>query len=437
MHVPAQTLSVLSFLGVVIQLGGALMVIGLFLMLRHFVLRRDYFGAWSAAWIAFAVAIGALVVRYMVVPSVVGAPLAEAHPGIRSLYFIYQLSKALGFAYFLRGTLKYVGGAAGGVVATKRIWGAAVLFAALSTLLARHGLNEMVVWQAAVAVPVLAVCSARLLALPRARRTAGSVATGVCFALLAALWLTYVGAFSLSIAGTGGVGALVKAARAMVGLNAYLDLSLNVLLAYAMVLVLMEDNKREIDDAQAELRLTHDQLRRAALYDLLTDSLNRRAFVEGVGLDMVRTTFGTVVIADLDNLKLVNDRKGHAAGDRLIRRCADVLRATLHTHDKLYRWGGDEFLLIIPSARPAEVIGRLQEAIERASASSGPDGVRLQVSLGAAGYASFEALAEAIEMADKAMYGEKGRRKAGGAGSGSDRGSVGTGSPSTPIAVVR
>jgi hypothetical protein len=61
----------------------------------------------------------------------------------------------------------------------------------------------------------------------------------------------------------------------------------------------------------------------------------------------------------------------------------------------------------------------------------------LQVSLGAAGYASFEALAEAIEMADKAMYGEKGRRKAGGAGSGSDRGSVGTGSPSTPIAVVR
>jgi diguanylate cyclase (GGDEF)-like protein len=435
MHAPAQTLSVLSFLGVVIQLGGALMVIGLFLMLRHFVLRRDYFTAWAAAWVAFAVAISALVVRYMVVPGLARAPVAESHPGIRALYFIYQLSKAIGFAYFLRGTLLYAGGAPGGVVATKRIWSAAVLFAALSALLARHGLNEMVVWQTVVAVPVLAICSAKLLMLPPPRRTRGSVATGVCFALLAALWLAYLKAFSLSIGGTGG--ALANAARPMVGLNAYLDLSLNVLLAYAMVLVLMEDNKREIDDAQSELRLTHDQLRRAAMYDLLTDSLNRRAFVEGVGLDMVRTTFGTVVIADLDNLKLVNDRTGHAAGDRLIRRCADVLRATLHTHDKLYRWGGDEFLLIIPSVRPGEVIERLRGAIDHASAMRGPDGVRLQVSLGAAGYASFEALAEAIELADKAMYREKARRKTRGAGSGRDQGGVGSASPPTPIAAVR
>jgi diguanylate cyclase (GGDEF)-like protein len=149
---------------------------------------------------------------------------------------------------------------------------------------------------------------------------------------------------------------------------------------------------------------------------------------------MMRTTFGTVVIADLDNLKLVNDRHGHGAGDRLIRRCADVLRATLHTHDKLYRWGGDEFLLIVPSARPAEVIGRLRNAIDHASATAGVDGPRLQVSLGAAGYSSFEALAEAIDSADKAMYREKARRKADSAARGSG---VGSGTPSTPIAAVR
>jgi diguanylate cyclase (GGDEF)-like protein len=175
-------------------------------------------------------------------------------------------------------------------------------------------------------------------------------------------------------------------------------------------------------------------LRRAALYDSLTDSLNRRAFVEGVGLEMMRTTFGTVVIADLDNLKFVNDRHGHGAGDRLIRRCADVLRATLHTHDKLYRWGGDEFLLIVPSARAAEVIGRLRDAIDRASVNGGVDAPRLQVSLGAAGYSSFEALAEAIDVADKAMYREKARRKSNTAGQGSG---VGSGTPPTPIAAVR
>ncbi|HWH53095.1 MAG TPA: GGDEF domain-containing protein [Gemmatimonadaceae bacterium] len=431
MHAPDQTLSVLSFFGVVIQLGGALMVIGLFLMLRHFVLRRRYFGAWATAWIAFAAAIAALVVRYMIVPGVLGADIAESNPGVRALYFVYQLSKALGFAYFLRGTMLYVAGAAGGV-ATKRFWAAAAVFALLSSLLARNGLNEMVIWQSVVAAPVLAICGYRLLSLPRPRRTAGSVATGTCFSLLAALWLVYVGAFSLTIGGAGGTLGVV--ARTMVGLNAYFDLTLNLLLAYSMVLVLMEDNKREIDDAQAELRLTHDQLRRAALYDSLTDSLNRRAFVEGVGLEMMRTTFGTVVIADLDNLKFVNDRHGHGAGDRLIRRCADVLRATLHTHDKLYRWGGDEFLLIVPSARPAEVIARLRDAIDRASVNGGVDGPRLQVSLGAAGYSSFEALAEAIDVADKAMYREKARRKTDGSGQGSG---VGSGSPPTPIAAVR
>ena len=68
---------------------------------------------------------------------------------------------------------------------------------------------------------------------------------------------------------------------------------------------------------------------------------------EGVGQEMVRAGFGTAVLADLDNLKVVNDRHGHPIGDKLIRRAADVLRSTLRPYDKLYRWGGDEFLLLL------------------------------------------------------------------------------------------
>jgi diguanylate cyclase (GGDEF)-like protein len=181
-----------------------------------------------------------------------------------------------------------------------------------------------------------------------------------------------------------------------------------------MIVALMEDAKREIDDAQAELRVTHDQLRRAALYDSLTDSMNRRAFAEGVGLDMVRATFGTVVIADLDNLKLVNDTKGHTAGDQLLRQCADVLRSTLRPYDKLYRWGGDEFLLIVPSAHATDVVARLRDTIDGAEpviAGVPPEPTPLAVSLGAADFASSEELQLAIERADRAMYAEKGRRK--------------------------
>lgn len=408
----SQTFPVLSFIGVGVQLGGALMLISLFMMLRRFVLRRGYFGAWASAWGALAVAILALVVRYMIAPALLGHAIAEEHPLARLLYFVYQLAKGLGFVFFARGTLMYVSGSAAGLVATRGLWAFALLFAAASTIWSRTGLGEMVIWQSAIAVPTLGYCASALLWLPRPRRTAGSVATGTCFALVAALWLAYAGAFALAIGGYGGTAR--RYAAVVIAFNSYLDLLFNVLLGYAMVLILMEDAKRQVDDAQAELRLTHDQLRRAALFDPLTDSMNRRAFSEGVGLDMIKATFGTAVIADLDNLKTVNDSFGHAAGDRLLRRCVDVFRTTMRSYDKLYRWGGDEFLLIVPSAHAADVIARLRAAFDAADVvdvNGSGTAVRLAVSLGAADYASSEELATAIEDADRAMYAEKHRRK--------------------------
>jgi len=408
----SQSFPVLSFLGVVVQLAGAVMLIALFALLRRFVLRRAYFRAWAGAWGALAIAIFALTIRYILVPELTGNAIGDDHPVTRVLYLVYQTSKAIGFVYFVRGALMYVAGTAAGLIATRRLWIAAVLFALISSAASRHGLNDLVVWQSAVAVPSFTFCAWLVLRLPRPRRTTGSVATGAAFATLAVLWLTYAGAFTIAVRNlpepSGGfVGLLVS-------FNSYFDLTLNVLLGYAMVLVLMEDAKREVDDAQAELRLTHDRLRRAALTDALTDSLNRRAFAEGVGLEMVRATFGTVVMADIDNLKRANDRYGHGIGDQLIRRCADVLRSDLRPYDKLYRWGGDEFLLVLPSAHASDVMGRLRSVVDAAETISGGKAgptLRLQVSLGAADFASSEELAAAIDRADQAMYREKGRRK--------------------------
>ena len=108
--------------------------------------------------------------------------------------------------------------------------------------------------------------------------------------------------------------------------NGYCDALLQMLLGSGMVVMLMEDAKREADDARAELAVAHDKLRRDALYDSLTDSLNRRAFAEGVGLEMARATFGAVVVLDMDNLKQVNDSAGHACGDELLQHLAGTLR---------------------------------------------------------------------------------------------------------------
>ena len=414
---PATTLPtfpVLPFLGVVVQLGGAVLLTALFLMMRQFVLRRAYFSAWVVAWGAFAIAILALVVRYIFIPQFVGAAFDDRHPGARALYFVYQASKGVGLVYFLRGTISYVGGMNAGVRATRGLLVFAIVFALISVVATRHGLNEMVIWQSVMVVPALGYCASALLWLPRPRRTAGTVTAGIAFALLALLWLGYAGAFAIAIRDVP-VGPIAERVRWLVGFNSYYDLAVNLLLGYAMIRMLMEDAKREMDDAQAELRVTHDRLRRAALYDTLTETLNRRAFAEGVGLEMVRATFGAVVIADIDNLKVANDQYGHVVGDQLVRRCADVLRADLRQHDKLYRWGGDEFLIVLPSARADDVLEQFRRAIaaaELVEIEGSPEKISLQVSLGAADYNSSADLSIAIQRADTAMYEEKGRRKA-------------------------
>jgi diguanylate cyclase (GGDEF)-like protein len=189
---------------------------------------------------------------------------------------------------------------------------------------------------------------------------------------------------------------------------------LEVLLGAAMVVMRLEEEKREADDARAKLQVSHDRLRRASYSDVLTGVLNRRAFIEGMGIEAARAAFGAVALLDLDNLKHVNDAHGHAAGDALLRELADALRAGLRSSDALYRWGGDEFLLVLPKASAAEARRRVDEALTIAAegVADAPSALHPSVSVGTAVYSGAEDLAAAIESADSDMYLEKRRRKA-------------------------
>jgi diguanylate cyclase (GGDEF)-like protein len=118
----------------------------------------------------------------------------------------------------------------------------------------------------------------------------------------------------------------------------------------------------------------------------------------------------TIVSADLDNLKAVNDRQGHTAGDELIRRAAHLLRSQTRATDRVARVGGDEFLVLMPetdASGGARYVARVKAAIRRASLR---DGAGIALSLGAATTTSEESLASAIGRADAAMYAAKKRR---------------------------
>jgi len=389
----------------IIQLGGVLVLAGLFVLLRRFVLRRAYFVSWTLAYVALATALVAVVLRYNVLPATLSPGFSDAHPAAQAVYYLYQGAKLAAFVWFVDGTRVFATGERG-LRHSRLLWVLAAVYTVVSVSVAGAQAG-IIVWQAPVAVAAFGYCAWLLLLLPARRRTAGSVTAGSGFLFLSALWTTYAVVFALVARGraTGLTDLIVVA-------NPYLDLAGGIALGYGMIIALMEDAKREVDDAQAALRAAHDELRRAALYDPLTGVMNRSAYTEGLGLDMARASFGTVVLVDLDNLKQVNDEFGHAGGDMLLRACADTLRAALRQTDRLYRWGGDEFLLVLPSARAVDVQTRIERVVaEAAPLHPGSATVRLAASVGAADFASYDDLRAAIDRADTLMYRQKHARK--------------------------
>ena len=404
---PEQVAQQIGFLGVCVQFASAVLLSVLFFLLRRHALRRAYFAMWARAWLALTVAMAAVVL--MTSPMLADNLPADGANRL-ALRFAYQYSKLLYCALLIAGTRVYAYGSQSRSLYTWGIFGAAA-YAAIG-LGFLNNLVSGVAIQAPAVVGSFAYCAGTLLRLPQSRRSLGSTATGGIFAGVALLWGVYF--FALTEWWVAFFPALATPLQAVADFNPHIDALLQMLLGSSMIVMLMEDAAREADAARAELAVAHDKLRRDALYDSLTGTLNRRAFVEGVGLEMAKASFGAVVVLDMDNLKHVNDSAGHASGDELLRHLAGTLRSVVRPSDRLYRWGGDEFLLLFPGARGAEVQARVEEAIREAAPLVMPglaEPVHLVASVGSADYASAEDLSAAIERADGVMYRQKkGRR---------------------------
>jgi diguanylate cyclase (GGDEF)-like protein len=397
-----------SFIGVVLQFAGSLLLAVFFLLLRPYARRRRYFVIWGWSWIALTAAIAAVAFRYYVQP-VLRTDLVPVTTATRIADFLYQTGKFMHFSLLAVGTAAYVG-----AVLPRRLplllLPVAAVVAFLSVLFA-DGLNGVLVWQAPMAIALLGFCAIRVGSLPPSRHGLGSHITAAVFAIMAVLWLIYFFAFGAVHNGQSH-GALFF--QLFVRYNTFFDILMAMLLGFGMIVILMEDAKREVDDAKAELGVAHNNLRRAALYDTVTGSLNRRAYAEGVGLETARAGYGAVMMFDLDDLKRINDSYGHSAGDALLCHLTDALRAELRPSDKLYRWGGDEFLLVLPGADASRANARLRRILaESAVLHLGADNheVRLNVSMGSAPYASAEKMQQAIDAADAIMYREKHEKK--------------------------
>jgi len=391
--------TLVSVIGLASQFAASVLLVILYALLGRERRGRGFFRLWGRAWLVLMLTLGVLVLRYQILPEV-HAPLADGPLVHLTIFGVYQLGKLLWCALLLAGTAQYAHRVRRPWVLALLVAGAAVY--SLITAARSSSIREVMIWQSPIAAAALASCAVLMLGLPPARRTLGSRFTGAAFAANALLWATYGPAFYFTL---GQPAVRPPLLDFIVSANSFLDQILAMALGYGMVVVLLEDAKREVDAAHAELSLAHQELRGAAMFDPLTGALNRRAFEHSLGLEAGWASFGAVGMLDLDDLKAVNDNLGHATGDMLLRRLADEMRAGLRPSDKLYRWGGDEFLLVMPGASAADLMRRVAIILHAA------DDPPLLVSGGAADYESTDAMEPAIAKADRAMYQEKMRRK--------------------------
>ena len=174
---------------------------------------------------------------------------------------------------------------------------------------------------------------------------------------------------------------------------------------------LIKNQKAQLDET-TEQRAAHDQKLKEELYkDPLTGAYNRRYYEE-----VVRKSIGPAGIAlmDVDDFKICNDTYGHHAGDVALKTVASAIQSCIRSSDLLIRYGGDEFLLVLPGI-PSDILqGKLEQICTAAQMASVPGYPHFRVSLSIGG--TIQSITDPVERivrrADWLMYQAKGRKNA-------------------------
>ncbi len=249
---------------------------------------------------------------------------------------------------------------------------------------------------------------------------AGSMASaGVAHLRLARqarlLGATLVGTMLLVFAALNGWMATLTGLAA--GRSLLLVLVLFLLAALGMQLMTFEDMTFELRRTNRRLEAAQSDLRQAVITDALTGTRNRRFFDEVIGRELQRHRRYemplSIVFLDIDHFKMINDNLGHETGDRVLGEVASFLLRHIREADYVFRWGGDEFLVLISCGE--QEARRRATALQEAFAASPqlaslPPGVGLSIGC-------VEVPPEAtdimpfVQAADERMYANKKRRR--------------------------
>ncbi len=183
-----------------------------------------------------------------------------------------------------------------------------------------------------------------------------------------------------------------------------------VLPALAVVTARLSALRKKLRDQREALKTAIAEVERLVVTDELTGLPNRRSIMEALAWSTALAerdvTPFCIALIDLDHFKQVNDSLGHAAGDAVLQRFALIAGGTIREIDLLGRWGGEEFLLILPGVSPTTaqaVLQRLQAAVRDSILEGHP----VTCSAGVAGFRRGESSATLLARADERMYAAK------------------------------
>jgi diguanylate cyclase len=179
--------------------------------------------------------------------------------------------------------------------------------------------------------------------------------------------------------------------------------------------------RETLHERGTQLKEAFRKIEQLAWFDDLTGTLNRRSLIKALEEEISRAERGdnalSVALVDLDWFKGINDRFGHLAGDGVLKRFPEIVRQVIRSSDKIGRYGGEEFLLILPnSTEPVALaaVNRICAAIAANSWVEISPGLSTTVSVGVTSYRSGDSVEQIIGRADSALYQAKlkGRNRA-------------------------
>ncbi|HEY0428711.1 MAG TPA: GGDEF domain-containing protein [Pyrinomonadaceae bacterium] len=385
-----------SIIGLIIQFAGIFLIGTLFIFLAKS-FKSTALSYWQTAWLSLSCALLSLYIAFN-------------FPPVTKVFLVLYYVAEYVFSYLLiAGCRNY----AFDKKSSPKSYLLLIPACLISTFLVFpvNDFNNVFNFHAFILATAFAVAFFTLSASAPHRKNTGSRIMQFALALLALDFYHYTVIFSLRQAGYD-----LPLPSNYLAYNSIIDLVLEILLGFGMVIVLMERVRRETEETNHKLKEAHDQLEKLAHIDPLTTAFTRHAFygfLRKHGKEKSAVA-GCVGVFDIDNLKPINDHHGHPVGDVAISTVAHAIRSLVRADDLIFRWGGDEFFVVMLGfdAHQAQLrMENLNLLLEDVKLYGLTEKITIKVSFGFSVFNEIDELEKAIEIADGEMYKAKQHNK--------------------------